>query len=266
MPFPLPLPVPLPPLLSLDWCRSADFLPLWNPPYARLCHMEMPVPHVLVPSVVASPGVVAAAVKGGWTNAVRRKNAAQWDGNPFGNAFESNMISRCHRLNKECRVPPGRRKARPLSKTVQLERKMDGLMLLLTSSAGRTNLPTPIQVQADAQRLEQTEAETEREDEDSEADEEESLHAFRTHRLQFLPLIHIPATTTAQDLKRQSPFLWRCITAVESKHAARQAALCVSIRELAGKRLLVDCDKSLDLLQGVLVYLAWYGFLSSHGC
>ncbi|KAJ5709837.1 hypothetical protein N7493_009429 [Penicillium malachiteum] len=160
---------------------------------------------------------------------------------------------RCHRLNKECRVLQGRRKTQPktLSRSVQLERKMDGLMSLLTSSSsgGRTDLPTPVQGQA--------EVESEREDEETLASEEESLHNFRTQRLQFLPLIHISATTTARDLKQQSPFLWRCITAVESKNTACQAALCVSIRELAGKRLLVDCDKSLDLLQGVLVYLAW---------
>ncbi|RAK81612.1 transcription factor domain-containing protein [Aspergillus fijiensis CBS 313.89] len=173
---------------------------------------------------------------------------------------------RCHRLNKECRIPEGRRKTRPLSKTVQLERKMDGLMMLLTSSgaAGRTGMQTPTPLPADPPS--EPEAETsspEREDlVDTPAEEEEALHAFRTHRLQFLPLIHIPATTNAQDLKHQSPFLWRCITAVESKHAARQAALCVTIRELAGKRLLVDCDKSLDLLQGVLVYLAWVTFHS----
>ncbi|KAJ5273259.1 hypothetical protein N7478_008384 [Penicillium angulare] len=150
---------------------------------------------------------------------------------------------RCHRLNKECRIPQGRRKLQPqtLSRSVQLERKMDSLMSLL---------------KAEAQEMGQTEVESEREDEVTSASEEESLHTFRTQRLQFLPLIHIPATTNARDLKRQSPFLWRCITAVESKHTARQAALCIEIRELAGKRLLVDCDKSLDLLQGVLVYLA----------
>lgn len=142
---------------------------------------------------------------------------------------------------------------------------MDSLMSLLTSSGSRTDLPTPVRGQAEAQGTGQTEAESEREDEETLASEEESLHTFRTQRLQYLPLIHIPATTTARDLKRQSPFLWRCITAVESKHTTRQAALCVTIREMAGKRLLVDCDKSLDLLQGVLVYLAWYGILTSHG-
>ncbi|KAJ5649729.1 uncharacterized protein N7484_003452 [Penicillium longicatenatum] len=172
---------------------------------------------------------------------------------------------RCHRLDKECRVPQGRRKTQPqtLSRSVQLERKMNGLMLLLTSSSGsRTDLPTPVHGQAEAQGMGQTEVESDSEDEETLASEEESLHTFRTQRLQFLPLIHIPATTTVRDLKRQSPFLWRCITAVESKHTARQAALCVTIRELAGKRLLVDCDKSLDLLQGVLVYLAWVTFHS----
>jgi hypothetical protein len=142
---------------------------------------------------------------------------------------------------------------------------MDSLMSLLTSSSGgRTDLRTPVWGQAEAQGTGQTEAESERADEETLASEEVSLHTFRTQRLQFLPLIHIPATTTTRDLKRQSPFLWRCITAVESKHTARQAALCVRIRELAGNRLLVDCDKSLDILQGMLVYLAWYGILTSY--
>ncbi|PYI02701.1 hypothetical protein BO78DRAFT_432656 [Aspergillus sclerotiicarbonarius CBS 121057] len=174
------------------------------------------------------------------------------------------QCERCHRLNKECRVRPGRRRTRPLSKAVQLERKMDGLMKLLTSSAGRTDLPTPVREPTDAPGREQLAAEParEEEDEDTHAEEEAALHAFRTQRLQFLPLIHIPATTTVRDLTQQCPFLWRCIMAVESKRASSQAALCVSIRELAGKRLLVDCEKSLDLLQGVLVYLAWVTFHS----
>ncbi|KAJ5722959.1 hypothetical protein N7488_000994 [Penicillium malachiteum] len=168
-------------------------------------------------------------------------------------------MHRCHRLSKECRVLQGRRKTQPktLSRSVQLERKMDGLMSMLTSSGGLTGLPTPVRDQA--------EVESEIEDDEALASEEESLQTFRTQRLQFLPLIYIPATTTARDLKQQSPFLWRCIAAVESKNTAHQTALCVKIRELAGKRLLVDCDKSLDLLQGVLVYLAWYGVLTSYG-
>ncbi|KAI2791893.1 hypothetical protein POX_c04773 [Penicillium oxalicum] len=166
--------------------------------------------------------------------------------------------SRCHHLNKECRAPQGRRKIQPktLSRSVQLERKMDGLMSLLTSFGGRTDLPTPVQRQSEVQGMWRTEVESGTEDEETSASEEEYLRAFRTQRLQFLPLIHIPATTTVGDLKLQSPFLWQCISAVESKNTARQATLCVKIRELAGKRLLVDCDKSLDLLQGVLVYLA----------
>ncbi|PYH43049.1 transcription factor domain-containing protein [Aspergillus saccharolyticus JOP 1030-1] len=162
---------------------------------------------------------------------------------------------RCYRLGKECRFPEGRRKVRSLSKSVQIEQKLDGLMMLLTS--GRTGLPTPTPLPADAE----AETESEQENEDNQADEE-ALYAFRTQRLQFLPLIHIPATTTAQNLKQQSPFLWHCISAVESKNTSRQAALCVTIRELAGKQLLVDCNKSLDLLQGVLVYLAWVTFHS----
>ncbi|KAL4908420.1 hypothetical protein BDW74DRAFT_175102 [Aspergillus multicolor] len=140
---------------------------------------------------------------------------------------------------------------------------MDGLMTLLTSNAGRSDPSTPAQAQADEHPRETNVnvAGTISEQESQETDDE-ILDAFRTHRLQFLPLIYIPITTTAGDLKREAPFLWRCISAVECKDTTRQAALCVGIRELAGKRLLLDCDRSLDLLQGILVYLAWITFQS----
>ncbi|PWY79250.1 hypothetical protein BO70DRAFT_353574 [Aspergillus heteromorphus CBS 117.55] len=174
---------------------------------------------------------------------------------------------RCHRLNKECRPPVTRRKSRlrPLSKAVLLERKMDGLMEMLASSAsgggggggaaaagvGVGELEAGGEPELERQHSVSVSASA------TDRDREESLHTFRTHRLQLLPLMHIPATTTARDLERDSPFLWRCIATVESRSAARQAELCVGIRELAGKRLLCDCEKSLDLLQGVLAYLAW---------
>ncbi|KAE8139109.1 hypothetical protein BDV38DRAFT_269986 [Aspergillus pseudotamarii] len=67
---------------------------------------------------------------------------------------------------------------------------------------------------------------------------------------------------SAKDVKEQTPFLWRCIVAVQCKSPFRQSELCLNIREAAGKRLLVDCAKNLDLLQGVLVYLAWVTYLT----
>ncbi|RDW65808.1 uncharacterized protein DSM5745_09547 [Aspergillus mulundensis] len=103
---------------------------------------------------------------------------------------------------------------------------MDGLMTLLASNAGRSDPSTPVRVQTDEHLPEATGIDTEMgtEEENLEADEE-TLHAFRTQRLQFLPLIYIPITATAQDLKREALFLWRCIYAVESKDTTRQAAL-----------------------------------------
>ncbi|KAF7131368.1 hypothetical protein CNMCM5793_004539 [Aspergillus hiratsukae] len=69
--------------------------------------------------------------------------------------------------------------------------------------------------------------------------EEEILNLFRSGPLEYLPFVHIPDSC---------------------RHTARQSALSVSIREKAGQALLVDCQKNLDLLQGLLVYLGWITF------
>jgi hypothetical protein len=95
-------------------------------------------------------------------------------------------------------------------------------------------------------------------------DDEELLHTFRTEKLQFFPFIHIPPPNikTAQQLKQESPFLWRCIAAIQTKDRSLQTQLVVELRRVAGERLLVDCQKDIDLLQGLLVYLAWITYQS----
>lgn len=94
--------------------------------------------------------------------------------------------------------------------------------------------------------------------------EEELLHRFRTEKLPFLPFIHIPPPNikSAQQLKQESPFLWRCITAIQTKDRVRQTELVIELRRVAGQMLLVDCQKNLDILQGLLVYLAWITYQS----
>lgn len=96
------------------------------------------------------------------------------------------------------------------------------------------------------------------------SDEADMLHAFRTEKLQFLPFMHIPPSNikSAQQLKQESPFLWRCITATQTKDRARQTELVIELRKVAGESLLVDCQKNIDILQGLLVYLAWITYLS----
>ncbi|RHZ61461.1 transcription factor domain-containing protein [Aspergillus thermomutatus] len=89
---------------------------------------------------------------------------------------------------------------------------------------------------------------------------EETLKSFRSGPLEYLPFVHIPDRVSAAELKTESSFLWHCICAVQCKQTAGQTALSLSIRERVAQALLVDCQKNLDLLQGLLVYLGWITF------
>ncbi|RAQ57753.1 hypothetical protein COH20_004252 [Aspergillus flavus] len=183
---------------------------------------------------------------------------------------------RCHRLNKECIQPVRQRKLKPLSKRVQLEHKLDGLMTLLASAGQSQPQPQPLSDSVRDMNTNIVTSGTEPPYSDSGllgtvmsgpgldqgSEEEACLASFRTEKLPVFPVVHIPDTMSAKDFKQQSPFLWRCIATIQCKHPSRQSELCMSIREVAAKRLLVDCAKNLDLLQGVLMYLTWITYLT----
>lgn len=199
---------------------------------------------------------------------------------------------RCHRLNKECRPSTRVRKTKPLSKKAQLQQQVDGLLSLLSNKKDSSLSST---IDSDTKLLSQEPEAPVISDSaynssynhitaavlplaplsvhnDTELqapnltvmDEEDMLHAFRTEKLQFLPFMNIPPSNikSAQQLKQESPFLWRCITAIQTKDRARQTELIIQLRRVAGERLLVDCQKDIDLLQGLLVYLAWITYQS----
>lgn len=88
-------------------------------------------------------------------------------------------------------------------------------------------------------------------------DEEEFLRTFLADELQYLPFIYLPPGTSAQQLKNDYPFLWRCIVAVQIGSAARHAEMVATIRREVADRLIVDCQKSMDVLLGLVVFLAW---------
>ncbi|KAL3480787.1 hypothetical protein BJX99DRAFT_219646 [Aspergillus californicus] len=193
--------------------------------------------------------------------------------------------SRCRRLNRECRPAPRTRKMNPArksvaAKTANLERRLDELTSLLQNTA-QTRAVAPM---ADAfsdsgissispgsacglhlsrqhtGSSVHSPAAGPGAGAESFATDDEILLAFRSDRLPFLPIMHIPASKPAAELKEESPFLWRCIVTLHCKDTARRQVLHNELKETASKALLVDCHRSFDLLQGLLVYLAWIGF------
>lgn len=93
----------------------------------------------------------------------------------------------------------------------------------------------------------------------SEADE--LLHKFRKHKMHHFPFVIIPEGVSASTLRRDSPFLFLCISTACLEHdPALQEQLEREIREVVGTCLIMEMRRDMDLLQGLLVHIAWYHY------
>lgn len=90
---------------------------------------------------------------------------------------------------------------------------------------------------------------------------EECLNIFRQHMATYFPFIMVPDATTAHELRRDRPFFWLCVMSVTSKSSVQQKALGREIRITMGREILVEGKNNIDLLLGILVFVAWYAGL-----
>lgn len=86
---------------------------------------------------------------------------------------------------------------------------------------------------------------------------EANLETFKHFKLKYFPFIALTRSLTAQELRKERPFLWFCIMAVCSKSSVQQIALGNEIRTIIGRQLLLEGERSLDLLLGLLIYISW---------
>jgi hypothetical protein len=87
------------------------------------------------------------------------------------------------------------------------------------------------------------------------------LTTFQTELSPYFPFIAIPMGTTASDLQVSNPFLFDAILMVSDvNNADRQLRMARRIREYIGTSVVANGKTGLDLLQGLLVCLAWYQF------
>ena len=83
------------------------------------------------------------------------------------------------------------------------------------------------------------------------------LRRFRPHMATYFPFIIIPDSTTAQELRRYRPFLWLCLMSVASKSTAQQKALAKEMKITMGREVFVEGKNNIDLLLGMMVFVAW---------
>lgn len=94
---------------------------------------------------------------------------------------------------------------------------------------------------------------------------ERSLQLFKSKASQF-PFVLAPPNTSLDTLRRDRPFLLLAILAfAESANEKLQLQLELELRETLSKKVIVHGEKSLDILQGVLLYLAWYVLRADQG-
>ncbi|KAI9640122.1 hypothetical protein NHQ30_011524 [Ciborinia camelliae] len=78
-------------------------------------------------------------------------------------------------------------------------------------------------------------------------------------KLPFFPFVTLPANPTIPILSQQSPFLLLAIlTTAAIPHPYLHHQLDQEFRRVLSLKLIVESQKSLDYLLGLLVYIAWY--------
>lgn len=87
---------------------------------------------------------------------------------------------------------------------------------------------------------------------------EEFLNDFKEKYQASFPFVVVPEHMSLDMLRRERPFLLLSVLTCAAQNQFKlQDALELELRESLGRKVHVLGEKSLDLLQGVLVYLAW---------
>jgi hypothetical protein len=84
------------------------------------------------------------------------------------------------------------------------------------------------------------------------------LENYQALMANYFPFVVIPSNTTAQHLRTSKPFLFLSIMVVSSyQKTGQQTTMSMEIMKRLSEQMLFRGEKSLDLLQGVLVYAEW---------
>jgi hypothetical protein len=100
----------------------------------------------------------------------------------------------------------------------------------------------------------------------TEVEAEALLDDYRQMSEACFPYVLIPKSCTLYSLQMDKPMLWQAILIVSSwRDQAHRAFFQNRFLKRLGEKLLVDGEKSLDILQALLVYCAWYHSYAAQG-
>lgn len=86
---------------------------------------------------------------------------------------------------------------------------------------------------------------------------EENFETFRRNMLPFLPFMYMPPALTVHQLQEYYPFLWFNIMTITCMNVDRQLVMAEAATQFLAQKTIVESEKSLDLLLGLLTSIAW---------
>lgn len=204
------------------------------------------------------------------------------------NISATDHLARCQRLNKPCHAASSRRARtrRGADSNRRLEEKLDDLVALLRRPAPSSGFSERPESSTDGQSKvfetpEETGTSTTSPDHHagclgtsglpacnvavdsapgnahSAGEADLVLKVFLDRHLKHLPIIHIPLNAKADDLRRKRPFFWQNVEFVTETSFERQQIIGRRIRATLAQKLIVEHDRSVDLLMGLMTYLTW---------
>jgi len=87
------------------------------------------------------------------------------------------------------------------------------------------------------------------------------LEKFRVNKMPQFPFVIIPREMSVSTLREQYPFLLMTImTASLEDNLQLQGELASEVKKAIGTRVILNNERNLDLLLGLLVHVAWYHY------
>jgi hypothetical protein len=147
-----------------------------------------------------------------------------------------------------------KRKETASSKRTQLEGKLDDLVSLLrTQQNSRASQAALENITPRSMSFSPRGSNTE----DNLLMDDELVY-FRTCHLPLYPLMYLPASLSAAQLAARKPLVALAVKTICNKGHNYQAELSKQLRTTIAMKMMVDGEKSLDLLQSLLVMMTWY--------
>ncbi|KAJ5082350.1 hypothetical protein N7532_011393 [Penicillium argentinense] len=180
------------------------------------------------------------------------------------NVDNPHVCNRCLRLGRECIYRQTGRRFHGFQKDRRIEALESRVKELLTDRAASADIS-----KVQSERETSTRSVSIADDEDGSRDvvdqgflsmetAQSYLDAFRTVMTPHFPFVVIPPDVSAHQLRQDKPFLFLAVLSAASyENMPLQRSLGAEVKKAVSSRMILNGEISFDLLQGLLVFLAW---------